>query len=185
MVRKTPVKHRVKFHTRDGHPVHGYTRGHGSPRYTLKKRITHLTSTKPKPYTVNFTYSEKKGDGETVVVISTSYHKALLEAFEERKDKREPIALEVIDPDLGKVLGAIGHGLNRVAHIGGKYAVKGAKITGKWAAQQLAEKYNSSMLKRLVNECYSTDRTTRILARARLKREFPDVYALCDFSRRK
>jgi hypothetical protein len=39
--------------------------------------------------------------------------------------------MEIIDPDLGKVLGAIGHGLNRVAHIGGRYAVRGARAGSK------------------------------------------------------
>ena len=230
MTRKTPVKHHVKGHSREGHRVAGYTRGKGSasPIGQRRQKIHPDTKfNKPKAFTVNFYYDESKKDGETIVVISDSYEKALKEAYEEKVDSRTPVSLDVIDPDFGKILGAIGGGLKSFASFGGKflvrgghvakeamirakphlqrtvkrgaigarkygiqgvkagagYAKKGAILTGKWAGQQAAGKYDNEVAKRLVNRCYSTDRASRTVARAELKEKFPVIYDVCDFSR--
>lgn len=127
--RKSPIHHTVHSHTRLGRRVSDYTRGKGSrvqPTFIRKRRI--LKKGEPKPFTINFKYSDRKGDGESVIVISTSYEKALDEAFEERKINREPVEIEIIDPDFGRVFRAIGSGLSKLGHIGAKYAVKGGHI---------------------------------------------------------
>jgi len=167
---------------------------------------------RPKPFTVNFKYSKRKGDGETVVVISTDYQKALAEAYEEKVDPRNPIEIEIIDPDLGKVLSIIASGAKKVAAIGGKFVVKGGHIAkqlalktaevagkgvvgtgkivgkavtsaGKLAAMKLAERRYSSTVKRLVEKAYSPNPAERVLARAKLREQYPDIYDICDFSK--
>jgi len=131
----------------------------------------------------NFKYSKKPGDGETVVVVSTDYHKAMKEAFQEKRDPREPIEIEVIDPDLGRVLRAIGTGAVKAAKIGAKYAYKAGKVMGKEAAMAVAESYREMKVKRLVEKAYSPNRAVRALARAKLKTQYPEIYQVCDFSR--
>ena len=85
--RKSPIRHTVKSHTRQGHGVNTYARGKGTTR-TLppftRRRV--LPKEKPKSYTINFKYSNKQGDGESLIVIANDYQKALDEAFEEKKD---------------------------------------------------------------------------------------------------
>lgn len=198
--RKSPFRHRVTDHDRttsSGKKVHvtSYMRGAGKRRKKWVVRGTKELITKkhgPKPYTINFKYSNRRGDGESVVVIAPSYQKALDEAWEEKVDKRHPIEVEVIDPDWGRVFRAIGKGLKKVGKIGGKYAVKGlqagykaAKITGKAAAREVAYQFKQHRIKKLVEEAYSDYKPDRMKARAMLKRYFPDVYAMCDFSKEK
>ena len=208
--RKSPVRHTVRSHTRAGSRVTSYVRGkghHSTQTFTRRRLIG-----KPKAYTINFTYSKRKGDGESVVVIASSYEKALAEGFEERKDGREPIEIEIIDPDLGRVFRAIGTGATKLTKIGAKYAVRGGhiakqaaikaaphlykgakkgvsiaakaiKVTGKVAAEELAKSYASWELNRLIEDCYHENRVKRTRARAKLKRLYPDVYDVADFSK--
>lgn len=152
MNRKPPCKHKVKSHTRKGGiKVQSYTRGSGSKPYKITKRrvvgkVTDETEVGPKPFTVNFMYSKRRGDGESVVVIADTYERALDEAFEEKVDSRWPIEVEIVDPSLGAVLKFIGEGAKRVggltlkgirkmkpkvqaaARIGAKYAMRGGHI---------------------------------------------------------
>lgn len=193
--RKSPIRHKVSSHTRRGRRVQTYLRGTGKgPYYGLPVQtiLAEKRRIKPKSYTVNFRYSSKPGDGESVVVISTNYQKALDEAFEEKVDSRNPISVEVIDPDLGRVFRAVGSGLKKVGKIGAKYAVKGlqagwraAKITGKVAAREAAYQFHSRRIKGLVERSYSEDEAIRMKARTILKSQFPDLYAICDFSKEK
>lgn len=192
-----------------------YTRGKGSRRvspFTRRRLIGH-----PKAYTCNFTYAP--GQGESVVVISTTYERALREAFEERKDPRQPISVEVIDPDFGRVFRAMGSGLSKVAGIGAKYAIrgghiakqaairakphlakgvkiagrgikkgvvitaKGVAVTGKAAAEEVGLHYRSRELNKLIQDCYDANRVRRTRARYKLKRLYPDIYDVADFSK--
>jgi len=193
-MRKSPVKHHVKSHKRKEKQVKSYSRGKGQ-RLKIVKKIKTTHPKHPKAYTVNFLYSKKPESGESVVVISTDYHKALREAFEEKHDPRTPIEVEVIDPDLGRVLRVIGGGLKKIAKVGGKYAAKGLratgrvtkaglKITGKMVAEAAAEARYSYKAKQLLRKAYSPDKITRTIARAKLRADYPEIYALCDFSRR-
>ena len=220
-------RHHVRAYDRSGkHGKHvkEHMRGSGTPqsverRASRFKRLSELTGGEPKPFTVNFRYSEKKGDGESVIVISRSYQKALDEAFEEKKDQRNPISVEVVDPDFGRIFKAIGSGATRVTKVGAKYAIKGGhvakqaairakphlakgariagkgarkgivitakgiKVTGKAAAQEVARHYQSWELNKLIRDCYHENRVKRTRARSKLKREYPDVYDVSDFSR--
>jgi len=165
-------------------------RGKGSrtlPSFTSRRKIK---TDEPKAYTCNFKYSEKKGDGESVVVIATDYHRALDEAFEERVDTREPIEVEVIHPDIGRMLKILGRGAKvvgreavQLSKLGIKYGYAGAKVLGYEAARALAIKYGKLKVKRLIEDAYSPDRPTRVFARAKLRTKYPEIYAVCDFSR--
>ena len=191
--RRTPRRHTVKSHTRAGSRVVSYVRGkghHSAQTFTRKRVITK----EPKSFVVNFKYSEKKGDGESVVVIATDYHKALREAFEERVDTREPIEVEVIHPDIGRMLRIVAQGAKKAVKVGAveagkltklgiKYGYAGAKVLGKEAAFAVARAYRSQKVRRLIEECYSPDRATRAMARAKLKTQYPEIYSVCDFSK--
>jgi len=229
--RKSPVRHSVKSHTRKKKPVRSYTRGKGVKTKKITKRRVSKPTTGPKPFTVNFKYSEKPGDGESLIVIATSYKKAMAEAFEEKVDSREPIEIEIIDPDFGRVFRAIGSGLKRVVGVGAKYAIKGGhiakqateraaiaakphvvkgiktgarygaqytkrgikagvkygvkgiKVTGRAAASSLASVAHDAVAGKLVRDAYSPDRVKRAVARARLRKSFPDVWDVMDVSR--
>ena len=100
-------------------------------------------------------YSRRKGDGESVIVISTSYEKALKEANEERVQKhRTPVEVEIIDPNLGRMLHIVAEGAKTAVKVGAKeagkltklgikYGYAGAKVLGKEAAFAIARAYRS------------------------------------------
>jgi len=192
--RKSPRKHSVKSHVRSGYRVSNYTRGKGIGTVPSLTRRRKIEDNKPKPFTCNFKYSDKPGDGESVIVISTSYEKALKEAFQEKTDPREPIEVEVIDPDIGRMLRIVAEGAKTAVKVGAKeagkltklgikYGYAGAKVLGKEAAFAIARAYRSQKLRRLIEECYSPDRATRAMARAKLRTQYPEIYSACDFSR--
>ena len=194
--RKSPRRHSVKSHVRSGYRVSSYVRGQGKTIPTLTRRKIIKTG-EPKPYTINFVYSRRKGDGESVIVISTSYEKALKEANEERVQKhRTPVEVEIIDPNIGRMLHIVAEGAKTAVKIGAreagkltklgiKYGYAGAKVLGKEAAYAIARAYRSQKLRRLIEECYSPDRATRAMARAKLRTQYPEIYSACDFSREK
>lgn len=217
--RSSPVKHRVKSYTReDGARIKGYTRGSGTrPQKPQRSRVVGRgvdddTSIGVHSFVVNFRYSDKPGDGESVIVISDNFQDATDEAWEERMDSRMPIAVEIIDPDIGaalkwvgkRVKSAVEYGRPRIvdaSKLGAKYAVKatmvtgktvgrvakaaavsgveGAKELGRLTAFTVQKEYIQSMLKL----CYQEDVAKRTAARIMLKKRFPDVYAMCDFSK--
>ena len=196
--RKSPIRHTVHSHIRLGKRVNNYTRGKGSrtiPTFTSRRKL--IKTGEPKPYTINFVYSRRKGDGESVVVISTSYEKALKEGNEERVQKhRTPVEVEIIDPNLGRMLHIVAEGAKTAVKVGAKeagkltklgikYGYAGAKVLGKEAAFAVARAYRSQKLRRLIEECYSPDRATRAMARAKLKEQYPTIYSVCDFSKGK
>lgn len=141
--RKRPVKHVVRGHRKsDGTVVHTYQRGKGA-KPPMPIHDGPAMSVGPKAFTANFTYSNKKGDGESVVVIASSYAAALDEAYKERVSKRVPIAVDLIDPSISSVLSFIGNtakdavskgiqGIKKYGEkatkLGAKYAVKGGNV---------------------------------------------------------
>jgi len=181
--RKSPRKHSVKSHVRAGYRVSNYVRGKGTgtiPTFTSRRKLD-----KPKSFTVNFTYSNRKEDGESVVVFATSYDKALKEAFQEKTDPREPISVEVIDPSIGKALRILARGAGKAVALGAKYTYVAGKTVAKEAAFAIARAYRSQKVRRLIEESYSPDRATRAIARAKLKTQYPELYSSCDFSKEK
>ena len=183
--RKSPRRHAVKSHVRAGYSVSNYVRGKGTrtlPTLTHRRKIE---GDRPKPFTCNFKYSNKPGDEESVVVISTSYDKALKEAFEEKTDPREPIEIEIVDPSIGKALRILARGAGQAVKLGAKYTYVAGKTVAKEAAFAIARAYRSQKLRRLIEECYSPDRATRAMARADLKTRYPEIYNACDFSKEK
>lgn len=206
MKRKSPVKHRVKRHTRKGKPVTSYDRGHGTHPASMKvtkRKITKTIQTGPKAYVVNFTYED--GTGETVPVIATSYKAAMAEAFEEKKDKRTPTELEIIDPLLGNLVHALHTSASKIGHMGGKFIVRGAKLTrvvaikaakhGKVLTRKglrMSAKYGLKGAKwsvrraeitSLLVQAFSKHDIISAPAKATLLRKYPDVYHHTSFSR--
>ena len=182
-MRKSPIKHRVSSHTRRGFPVRSYVRGKGIAQTFTRKRL--LKKEVPKSFTINFKYSNRKGNGESVVVIARDYQRALDEAFEEKKDPRNPISVEVVDPSVGTMLKIIARGAGKAVKLGARYAYIAGKTVGKEAVHAVAKSYRELRLRRLIDEAYSPDRVTRAIARAKLKKRYPEIYAICDFSKEK
>lgn len=213
--RKSPVEHDVNGHTRGGKQVRSYRRGHGS--HPQRSRQSVVVGGKPvaddtpmgvHPFTFNFTYSDKPGDGESVVVISDNYEDAVDEAFEEKVDPRHPISFEAIDPDLGAVLDYISlgakkagqyglKGIRAAGKLGAKFAVAGghvakqAAIAGakgglkvlKGTARLGLYEIEKAKVRRMLKQAFSKDKVEATAARAALKSVFPDIYDVCSFSR--
>jgi len=216
--RHSPVRHKVKSHTRkDGTKIRGYVRGKGTrPHKTSRSRVVgkgvdDKTSIGVHSFVINFKYSEEPGDGESVIVLSDNFQDAQDEAWEERMDPRMPIAVEIIDPDIGaalkwmgkRVKSAIAYGKPRIVEaskLGAKYAVRATMVTGKTigrVAKATAEGavkgtrelgrltafgIQKEVIQSLLKLCYQPDKAKRTAARIALKRQWPDVYDMCDFS---
>ena len=217
--RRSPVKHGVSGYTRkDGTKIKGHTRGKGTrPRKPQRSRVVGKHTDDDTPigvhaFVTNFTYSDKPGDGESVISISDNYPDAIDEAWEERMDPRIPIAVECIDPDLGaalkwvgkRVKSAVKWGKPRIVEaskLGARYAVKATMTTGKTigrvakataisgfeGAKELgrltAFGVQKELIQNLLGLCYQDDKSKRIAARIALRARYPEVYDMCDFSR--
>lgn len=205
MKRKSPHKHTVHKHTRNRGrvTVHSYTRGKGKPipiRRVVKTRKATPKETGVEAYTVDFQYSKKKGDGESVVVFAPvgDYRKALDEAFEERVDKhRTPILVEIEDPSLGAAISFVGRGAGRLAlkgvkvgaRLGAKYTVKVAKRAAP-VAKAIAIEVGKTALteiqkrdaRRLLRQAYAGDRVEKYFARKTLRRRYPALFDKSSFS---
>lgn len=212
--RRSPAKHTVKSHTRYGRSVKSFTRGSGnrsqiSQRSRVVGRVTDDdTKIGVHAFTANFRYSDKPGDGESVIVFSDNFADASDEAWEERVDKRTPVAVEIIDPDIGaalewagkRVKSAVEYGKPRIikaSKLGAKYAIKATMVTGstigkvaragvggaKELGRLTAFGVQKEFIQSLLKLCYQKDRAKRIAARKSLKTRYPDIYAMCDFSR--
>lgn len=182
--RKSPVRHKVSSYTRKGKRIQGYMRGEGARNYS---KLAKPKVNKPKGFTVKLRYSKKPHDIETVKVIATSYKRAIDEAFEEKLDKRHPIEIEVVDPSIGEIIKWAG---NRAAKYGKKAVVAGGKLAksaavagGQFAKEKLKESYSDWEVKQWIDQAYSPNKGTRMLARAKLRQNRPDVYDLMDFSK--
>ena len=212
--RKSPIHHNVRTHKRLGKTVKAFKRGSGignqKSRSRVVGRITDDDDVKigVHAFTANFTYSDKPGDGESVIVLSDNYADATDEAWEERIDERIPISVEIIDPDIGaalawagkRVKSAVKYGtpkLKKATELGAKYAIRATMVTGKTigrvaragvgGAKELgrltAFAAQKELIQSLLKLCYQKDPAKRIAARKSLKSRYPDVYAMCDFSR--
>lgn len=216
--RRSPSKHKVSSYTRkDGTKVSNYSRGRGSKaRKSKRSRVVGRGVDDDTPlgvhaFTVNFTYSKKKDDGESVIVFSDNFQDATDEAWEERIDKRMPLAVETIDPDIGaaltwmgkRVKSAIKYGTPKIvdaSKLGAKFAVRATMVTGKTigrvakasaisgakGAKELGRLTAFGVQKELIHSllklCYQKDKSKRTAARIALKRRYPEVYAAADFS---
>jgi len=84
---------------------------------------------------------------------------------------------------LGKGAKVVGRGAVKLSELGIKYAYAGAKAVGRDAARAIAKRYGELRVRRLVEDAYSSDRATRAMARAKLRTQYPEIYAVCDFSK--
>ena len=150
--RRSPSKHMVKSHIRYGRPVRSFTRGSGirsqNPQRSklVGKPFDEDTRMEELAFTVNFKYSDKPKDGESVIIIADTYQKALEEAFEERIDPRMPIEIDMVDPDLDAILKFVGEsakktrvGIEKAAKRAEPYVLKAVQKTSETA--RLGAKY--------------------------------------------
>lgn len=181
MKRKTPIKHEVKKHLRKSKTyafgsrnivqVRSYIRGKGQK--TVSK-LSNPTLTKPKGYTVKFTYPDKTT--EEIHVIATNYHRALDEAFEEKTNKNTPIEITVIDPSIGEIIHIVG---SKALEYGKKAVTKGWEFAKTEAKRATSDWY----AKQLVEQAYSPNVGTRTIARSKLRNDYPEVWNVMDISR--
>ena len=87
MKRKTPVRHKVSSYTKkNGTHISQYNRGKGSKTSTTKKKVVGkddiVTLMEPKAFTINFKYSNKPDDGESVIVLVGEKGTPMGEAYE-------------------------------------------------------------------------------------------------------
>ncbi len=169
--RRSPVKHGVSGYTRrDGTKISGHTRGSGTrPQKPQRSRVVGKPEEDIKihGYVVNLKYSDRPGDGESILAISDQkpgtimedYKEILDEAFEERVDTRVPISIEIVDPSVGdvikvmveKVKGTIKWGAPKVkravkgaARIGADYGIKATMIAGSTAKKVARAGYDTT-----------------------------------------
>ncbi len=196
--RRSPIYHPVKTHMRNGIQIRQFWRGQGTAKPT-KSRVVGAkddsVSIGPHAWVVNFTYGPD--DGESVIAFSDSYEGASDEAWEERKDNRIPISVEIIDPDIGSALKWMGSRakagyefgkpkISKATKLGAKYAVRVGKAgvsTGKETFKLATFGAHQKFVEALIRKCYQKDRVKRLAARQALKKTYPEIYALCDFSK--
>jgi len=211
--RRSPVRHPVSgYTTKRGRKVPNYHRGSGKATRRPSKVVgrKNLTFDEPHGFTINYQYSKKPGDGESVYVIAMDYPSAQDEGEEERVDSRVPISIDIIDPSIGEMLKVVGSKvkgtlkwgapkLMKAGKAGARYAVKATMISArtlKNAGQSLAHvaketgrlavyEVEKKSIEKLVNQCYKGTKAQRIAARISLKNNYPEVFDLCSFSREK
>jgi len=214
--RRSPVEHWVKGHTRQGTAISPFTRGRGA-----RSQRPHVVVGLPEEdirvhgYVVNLKYSDRPGDGESILAISDQrpdtimedYKEILDEAFEEKIDPRVPISIEIVDPSVGEVIeimskkvkGTIKWGAPKIkgaARIGADYAIKATMIAGSTAKKVARAGYDTTkelarltafgvqkeIIHNLLKLCYQKNKAKRIAARVALKKRYPEIFDLCDFS---
>ena len=143
-------------------------RGTGQRRSSKKpvrgKMFNDSTGKGPEAWSITFNY--KDGGKETVTVIAPSYEKAMDEAFEERKRKSEkPASIKIVDPGVWKsIMGAL-------------------KASGTYATKRARYALRKQIIMGMLQDAYTDDPVRRRAARIALRKEFPEVYEMCDFSR--
>lgn len=165
--RRSPVKHGVSGYTRkDGTKVGGHTRGFGTgPRKPQRSRVVGKPEEDIKihGYVVNFKYSDRPGDGESVLAISDQkretimedYKEIIDEAWEERVDTRVPISVEIVDPSLGEIIKIMSEKVKdtikwgapkvkKAVGIGAKYGIKATMIAGSTAKKVARAGYDTT-----------------------------------------
>ena len=108
-------------------------------------------------YKITFFYSN--GKQETVNIAARDSDDALNQGLKSRKSSLKPINIHIKD-GLGEVLAKVATGVGKLR--AGVSQVKRGYLLGK--------------LKTLMKEAQSEDVTKRAIARAELKREFPEIY---------
>jgi hypothetical protein len=206
--RLAPVKHKVKPHIREGKKVHSYQRG---TRIPTKKELGIKITGKPQPtktqhtdlgpakaWIITFTYKKDPwgdDDEEKVNVFSDNYADAEAAGWKMRKyQKRTPEMVTVDDPDLIGMINTV-----RKSDLAQRFhteMLKGASknlqskgLLGRVIAGKLGEEASDADFKRetkrakqLLDDAFSDNKSTRTLARSRLKREFPELAANADWS---
>ena len=79
---------------------------------------------------MNFTYSGRRGDGESVVVFADSYRNALSKANQERSRIDFPLRVEMVDPDTKTMLSFVGSVKKTSKEAGAEYDVIGGHRKG-------------------------------------------------------
>ena len=170
--RKSPIRHSVKAHVREGYRVSNYVRGKGSrveQTFTSRRKI--LKTDEARHYVVLFKYGD--GTSEELKTIARSPMEAVLEADELRVSSLRPTQV-IVKNQVGKILKKLG-----------KEALKALRWTiiqtwkaGREASIALARYVDDKKAERLIREAYSKDPGVAISAKVKLKRSHPVYYEL-------
>lgn len=197
--RKSPTKHIVKSHLRKNGKTHvkSYVRG---SRSNLAHDL-HLANpyiNKPEGYSVELIYPDKTHEKQEV--IATTYQHAIDEAFKLKTDPRLPEEIIVRDPSLKEVIHWAGAHAQKYGAIAAKKAYEYGKKTtirganaaidihreggiSNYAKNRIQSSANDIRTQHLIEQAYSPNRGTSILARTKLRNEYPEVYSTMDFVR--
>jgi len=108
LTRKSPVRHHVRSHRRQGHIIRSYIRGRGTvfPQYSRRAVEDFSKSHEPREYTVTFKYLDRRR--ETVKTIAHSPKEAILFADTRRARKTQRPVEIVVKNMIGAIVGKIG-----------------------------------------------------------------------------
>lgn len=161
----------MKFRSKKGkdgktvrYPISGRS---GKPRRESPMEVRKLEGSARKTfehYKITFFYSNKTQ--ETVNIAARDSDDALNQALKTRKSSLKPINITIKD-GLGEILAKVATGVGKLR--AGVSQVKRGYILGR--------------LRALMKEAQSDDATKRAIAKAELKREFPEIYETIAFER--
>lgn len=179
-MRKSPVRHVVHAHTREGYPVTNFQRGKGeheiqttSPRdlFESSRKMREEGSSREtwEVYTITFYYS--KGRKEKVTVVAEDSDDALNHALKIRKQSLKPIRMTVKDGIISvtsTLVGGAAEFTQKMADVGRKHRIEQIKM-------------DSVQIEKLVKMTESQNKYEASMARKELKEKYPEIYAQIAF----
>lgn len=201
--RRSPHFHKVtSYIDKHGRYVPTHTRGKGAqlPQRSRVVGDEHTDMGEEIAWVANITYDD--GSGESILLFADTYAKAQEEAFEERSVGKMPKSVELVDPSLDEVLTFLSSKGKSAAKLGAKYGVialkggvklgaqavggvaRGAKVGIREAGRLALYEADKARVRLLLTQAYSDNKIERNAARVALKRNFPEIWSMCSFSRR-
>ena len=171
MKRKTPIRHKVNRHIREGRVVHAYLRGRGRNNAKMANPTMQKSKVKDdfEEYKVTFYYEGKRK--ETIDMAADNAYSALEEAFKLRKMQHlKPIRIDIRDgigsflgSIVGKVAGGVHSAINSFKESYAKGATERAESTAAMNESKASEKvFLEDKAKEMVGRARRGDRTAQI-----------------------
>lgn len=161
---RSPHRHSVRAHTRDGHHIRSYMRGQGSPPRRIRRfrSLTDESSTRKfEEFKISFDYG--KGRKEEVTVMARDMDDAMNLALQRRKSKLKP-KNAVIRDGVGEFLGkVVGKAVGEIRIGREKYKLETARARERQkelGAMNLAER--ERFVKRKIRQARLGDREAQI-----------------------
>lgn len=169
--RKSPRRHNVKAHTREGYRVNNYIRGKATGISPFISRRKLFKTDEARHYIVLFKYGD--GTSEELKTISRSPIEAMTEADELRVSSLRPTEV-VVKNQIGRIVKRLGGIALKTLKATAKLGV----IAGEKEVEALARYAEDKWAQRLIREAYSRDPAIRVSARAKLRRRYPEYYEI-------